>query len=394
LKIEPAGGSVVDNYTSLRPDGFSDTLAEGNANGVMRNIYASYDSSTLTADTAPIWDWRFPSNGTLYTNLTVENITLNDVNPTPTTMPVTGLVSAGSYGLSIKGMKIYMLDCPSGTASQTLNFAGNTFNIQADIYYAQCDSTQTGRGALSLSAGATNSNYDITVHGWRKYPLILTGALLINATSFTLLNNFGLTSGSYQVYFPSGEVRTATLTNGSPGPYTITALSSAEAATGGSILGSLNTNFDQWKQRIALGTGMGNHAHLLDVTNGYESTIENGLQTEYYTQLWFGAPTSGASTFTTPILFPSPMAIDEIGYRVNTTPTTTTSADVGCGSNATALLAAQSVTATTFFAPYPTFAPTTACGSNAIFLTSHGGNFDGSGQFQISVRGSQIRGAN
>ena len=79
----------VDNYTSTRPDGFLDMLP---SNGLtISNVTASYDSGFLN-NLYP--GWRFPNAG--YSNLTFENITIEDRAPVSTRQPIGNATHAES----------------------------------------------------------------------------------------------------------------------------------------------------------------------------------------------------------------------------------------------------------------------------------------------------------
>jgi hypothetical protein len=236
---------------------------------------------------------------------------------------------------------------------------------------------------------------DVAVFGWRQFSATFTGAFGAGATTGTLAANWAPVSGTYFVTFSDGETRYVSFTNGSTtvGSWTaLTGTPSANAVAGG----SLNNNYDNYKNLTSLtfgGTGFNNHAHVIDVDNGWEGTLNNGIFTESWTQMWTGTPTG--ATYTTPIAFPSTMAIDMIAPRIGTNLDTSnglTTYGVGCGGLPTALLAAQ--LATTGFTPVPTFAPTTGCGSNAILLTPTAGTFGTTGVLQLAVRGTQMLGSN
>lgn len=395
LKIEPGNNSIIDGYTSLRPDGLMDILSFGVSGGVMRNIYGVFDSSIATSDSSTIWGIRWPSNFP-YSQLALENITIIDSATTPTQFPVNPLSAAGSNNISIRGLKVFQKDYPVGaTYNPTFVFLGDKINVQADVFFQACNSAQTGRGVFQNQGLVTNSNFDITVHGWQQTSITFTGTLSIGATTATLSTSWLKATGTYQITLSDAEVRYALLTNGATTVGAFVALTGNVTASAGAG-GALAVNYANYKQRIFLadgGIGTGNFARIRDVSNGWEATVENGIQTERYTQMWAGTPTG--ATYTTPIVFPSTMAIEGVGYRIGTaldTGSGLTTVGVGVAGNPTALLAAQ--LATTSFAANPTFTPTTACGANAILLTPTAGSFGTTGLLQLSVRGSHSLGAN
>lgn len=78
---------LVDDYTSLRPDGFMDVLPSDGL--TVSNVKATYDSSFLN-DQFP--GWRFPSSP--YQNVTFENISLTDTAASTMREPVGGAYAA------------------------------------------------------------------------------------------------------------------------------------------------------------------------------------------------------------------------------------------------------------------------------------------------------------
>lgn len=386
LKLAFTNGSTVDRYQSYRPDGPGDIYA-GNG-GVLRDFYSQQDTSLSTLDGSTVYGLRFP-NSTAYTNLVLEKVTLIDVATVPTAYPFGALASVGNNNISIKGLKVIVNDWPTGaTYYPGIDVQGNSIDVQADLYFNAANSSQTGRGSLFENASSpttTNSNFDITVHGWRQLSLTFTAAPNAGDTTATLANAFGnFSTSTYKITLPDGEIRYATLTANTAGTITFTSdgsttmpLAAKQPSATAVAVGTLNATYAQYKQRIILadnGLSTGNHAIVRDLTNGWEGVYEDGLQTEHYTQMWAGNPQGSVETL--PIVFPSTMAIDRAGYRISTNlnpANSLTTIGVGCASSPTALLAAQ--LATTSFTPNPAFAPTTACGANPILLTPAAGTY-------------------
>lgn len=83
---------------------------------------------------------------------------------------------------------------------------------------------------------STSNTTPTAANGWDTFaglqtyfvvPPLLTANLAAGATSFTLASAFNGVTGSYSVKFSDGSSQTLTLTHGSAGPYTITALANA-----------------------------------------------------------------------------------------------------------------------------------------------------------------------
>lgn len=400
FKVEPSNNTVIDGYTSLRPDGITDILSFGTSGGVIRNVYGVFDSSTATIDGSTIWGVRWPSAHP-YIDMVLENITVIDSAITPTQFPINGLTATGTNSISVRNLKVFVNDYPVGaTYNPTFLFVGNNLSIQADVFFLQCNSAQQGRGVFqNQGLLVTDSNFDITVHGWREPTVTFTAPLSIGATTGTLASNWLLETGTWQVVLSDNEIVYALLTNGSTTVGTFSSALTANVTAIATAKGALSVDYAQYKQRIFLmenGLATGNFARVRDVSNGWEATVENGIQTEHWTQMWAGIP-QGA-TFATPMTFPLTMAIDAIGYKVATNLNTgsgLTTIGVGWTGTPTALLAAQ--LATTSFTANPAFAPVSLGGANqTILLTPTAGSFGTptTGLLQLSVRGTQMLGAN
>ena len=90
------------------------------------------------------------------------------------------------------------------------------------------------------------------------------------------------------------------------------------------------------------GQGIGNRLRVMDVTNGIEQIVSNGVQRERWTQQCTVTPAAGA-TYLTPISVPATHNITEFSVSVVTTLGTITSFGVGWAGSATALYAAVAV---------------------------------------------------
>lgn len=201
---------------------------------------------------------------------------------------------------------------------------------------------------------------------------------------------------------PTGYNGTYTVTASTPGTVSYANTTTGAQTVAGTILpfnqisvtGALNANYAGYKLRATLGqngTARGTKAHVVDVTNGWEEVIDNGIQVEYFTQTWTGTPAAGA-TYALPMAFPSTMAIDRWTWFPTVAFTGPTSINVGLsGGSATAFVSGAPITTgSPFYAP---LAPVLSNGGN-ILLTGVGGSFSGTGTVSFSARGMQMTGTN
>ncbi|HYK34994.1 hypothetical protein [Alloacidobacterium sp.] len=91
--------SVVDGYTSYRPDGLLDLLTSSNL--TISNITGTYDSSFLNDQYPGIRFVQPP-----YQHVTLENVTLTDKAPATKQLPIWGTRDASSNQIVIKNVKV------------------------------------------------------------------------------------------------------------------------------------------------------------------------------------------------------------------------------------------------------------------------------------------------
>lgn len=471
LKIAPCKDTVVDGYTSLRPDGFADILTNqyGNQIGNMKNLYFVYDSSTAVAAGGPIWGVRFPSPAP-YNYLTVEGLVGRDLNPSPTQFPVLDMVSILNQNCDFKGVKMYLNDWAGTTNYPGFGMSGNNMTLDADYYFNQYSSDQTLRGSFCMQGTElfTNGDANIRVHGFRLFPVVFSVPPTLNTA---LAANWGHNTGNYLLQFADNEARYVTLTNGSTvtawcngsatlagqpttgasgtgaiatilysgggtvavvgtqvtvsgvtpagynGTFTVTAaapgsVSYANATTGAQTVAGvlanfvaataqdvLGANYNGYKQRMLSmqsGKGIGNRIRIMDVTNGHESICQNGAVLETWSRTWNGTIPAGA-TFDLPWSVPAThnpdmaTAFVQLGLGITLG---LTGFNVGWAATAAALLTNVSPTLNTNAQTAYAGTILTNAGTNRVLrLTSIGGNFDGTGIVQISVRCQSVSGA-
>jgi hypothetical protein len=396
LKIETGNDLVINNCTSLRPDGWTDLeyFTATIPGSSIRGVYVKFDSSTLQAGGPAIWASRFPGPSGPTDSLVMDDVTIIDVAAAGS--QAFPFQSGGMNNCSLTGIKIIMSDWPAGASFQpAFGIAGNNNRLQAEIHFKKCNALVGSKGSF-VNAGAnvvTNSDIDIKVFGWRQFTLTFATSPAIGDTSATLVTSWGTTTGVYQVPFSSGEVRYVTLTSGSTAVSWTPALTAAASITA-IAGGGLAVNYAGFKQTpnfMQGGKSTGNRVRILDVSNQWEYVSENGVATETYTQIWTGTPPAGGA-FALPIVFPATMAAERVGYKVNQTFGATgglTSINVGHSTNASAFLVNQHINTTN--GANPIFGPAPFTGSTgAVVLTPVGGTFDGTGSVTITVRASQM----
>lgn len=465
LKISPTQNTIVDGWTSLRPDGCMDILTNvsGNAFGTIRNICGVYDSRTLTSNGGSVWGIRFPSQ-TPYNFMVLENISMRDVNPSPVSFPIASMTNAANTNCCIRGLKIYLQDW-TGTGYPGMGLSGQNMTLDADYYFNVYSAEQTFRGSICNQGTEliTNSYVDLRLYGYRLFPIAFTAPP--SGTSATLSANWGHSSGSYLVQFSSNEDRFVTLTNGAAtatwtgaivglattaasgtgstatisyigqgpaalvgssvvvsgvtptgfnGTFTVTASTTGSVSYANTTVGpqtvagtilpftvataqnALANNYGGYRQRllnIAGGRAIGNRIRIMDVTNGLETLVTNGVAHDTWSQQCTVTPTG--ATFDLPLSIPSTHFITEVSMNIVTSLGTgngLTTVGLGWSGSPTALLAAQAITSGTN--PATPFAGSIA-GSNGKTLrfTPTAGTFDGTGVVLVSVTCESIYGA-
>jgi hypothetical protein len=393
LKTASHSGTVVDNYTSLRPDGGWDLVTDSfSGGGSGRGIYVRHDTSQGTGNFAI----RFPSAPPLVDfDLQLEAL---DIATVPQQFPILGdgtLTNTGNH----LDFTVTVQDWPNTGAYAALypgfGTGGNNNRVSMKLNMLNCTSAATLRGSMCNqgSTTATASSFHLEVVGWRMIPIAFTSSVSSGATSATLTGNWAYPNGTYNTWFSDGEQRAVTYTNGAPTATWSGALNNTVTAIATASLIN-DTNFNGYRQRVLLmeaGAAFGNTMEILDAANGIYQKVENGVVTESWTQYWAGTPTGSA--YATNIVLDASWAIDRVGWSVTTNLDTTnglTSVGIGWSGSATALLSAQAITAGTDPAT-PIFAPITLGGSTrTILLTPTAGTFGTTGQAQLSVRATRM----
>lgn len=404
LKTDVANGGVVDGWTSLRPDGCVDFLNNQSSpqGGVFRNIVCIGNSATSDGAGSAWPIFRMPS-AACYQNINIENLTIIDLNPSPPLFPVNASTNACNNNISVTGLKIFLNDWPAtNTGWPATSLGGNGWNWQEELYFNQYSATQSSRGVIGVqgSSTCTNCNLDVKVTGWMLRPVAFSAAITVGMTTLPpLASSWGFTTGTYTVTFPTTqEVRSVLLTNGSTTVGPVTAMTSAEAATGAVASGQVALAWANYKQRLLVnyaGGSVGTHAHVLDTTNAYEIVADTGVETDVWTQSWNGSPvgTTAAGQATT-ISFPNVFAIDRnSAYVWSGLAAGPTSFNVGWVGNNTALRSGVGVTTGTNPSGPIGTAVILPNNPTQVVLYPVGANFGSGGNTMISARGSVMLGA-
>lgn len=394
-KFEASNDNVFNGLVSFRPDGFADIQNTGVAPGAqLSNFFGVFNSQTATLNQTSstyIWGIRFP-NSTPYVNVFANNIITVDSATAPVVVGFLGSSNSSNTNCSFKNVQCYSNDCP--TYIPEIEMGGTNMALQAELFYGQFSSFATNISAFANYGGITavNSNFDITLHGWRAYYLPFTTTFANGATTGTLANNWPFSTGTYPVLFSNGNIRYLSLVNNSTAlGAAFTALTSTATATT-TATGLYNYNFNGLKSRILLnqsGAATGNHLIIRDLTNGYVAESTQGRLVETYNCQWAGTIPAGASYVVPGMIFPTTMAASTPGWQVTTTITGATSVEMGTNINATAFASALPVAASDTAIP-PSSSVSLAGSNGTIVLTSVGSNFSGTGAAIVAMSASQV----
>jgi hypothetical protein len=393
-KLELSNNNVFNGLVSFRADGFADWQNTGIAPGAqVSNCFGVFNSQTATTNQTSstyIWGHRFP-NSTPYVNVLMNNVIIVDTAAAPVVVGFLGISSNNSVSCTFDGITVFSNDCP--TYIPEIQMGGTNMRLRAVVAYGQDSSTTASISAFANygSAIPVDCDFDITLMGWRSYPLVFTTAFANGATGGTLAANWPFTTGTYQLQFSSTDVRYVSLTNGSTTVGSFTALTAAAVATV-TTTGLLNYNFNGLRSRILLnqsGKGIGNHLVLKDVTNGYFAEVRQGRLVESYTCQWSGTVPAGASYVIPAMTFLNTMGIETPAWQVTTAITGPTTVEIGTNTSASAIVTGLPIAAGD--TPLPLGAPVSMSGTNGtIVITGVGGSFSGTGAITIAVTGTQV----
>jgi len=406
IKVEPANGSKIVDYTTLRPDGGMDILAFSNANGTIGKLTCNFNSSTaqtgqcvftaaLTAATSAnlIAPWAYGAGSQTYTLTFSDGSTQTGTfinGQTLVTWPVAVTATA------IAGVKI-----TSQSSNFLWRFPSSPPMIGLSMTYEGIDTSPAPPNGPCLGDGQIG-NTGITLRGQVTLNDIPYGSTWQPGFSFggnnividhTIILKSCSTTQTFIGFFPNTSTITltessvnvtvvgwrsaavtftaalnaatsATLTswNYGNGTYTI-AFSDGEqrqvtvtgtaaiwtgaitAGTTANVLLLNSSNIDSYKNRVQVaqkGFSYGNLFTFVDATNGITQTVRGNMVVEDWVQQWQGAPTG--TSYSTPIAFPTTFAVVASGYTISTAFTGATSLSIGWAGSTTALVNAGAVT--------------------------------------------------
>lgn len=404
IKVEPANGSKIVDYTSQRPDGGMDLLAFGNANGAVK-IFCVLNTSTAQTGqcvftgalsaatsanlTAP---WAYGSGSQTYT-ITFSNGTtqtgtfVNGQTLVTWPSPVTATAVAGVLNTSQGANFLWRFPSSPPMVGLSLDYecidtatAPPNSPCQGDTQILNTGINLRGRVTLNdipfgsswqpgFSFGGNNIFIDHTIilkscssnfQNIGFFPNTGTTTLTESSVNVTVV---GWRSAAVSFTGALSAASSATLTgwNYGDGTYTFAfsngeerqvAVTGTAAAWTGAITGTalanvllLNGgNVDNFKNRVQIaqkGFCYGTLFTFVDTTNGITQTIRNNLLVEDYVQQWQGSPTG--TSYSTPISFPTTFAIIAASYCVTTAFTGAASLSIGWAGSTTALVNAGAV---------------------------------------------------
>jgi hypothetical protein len=341
LKVPPQYGTLVDGYTSYRPEGIAQFTTIGNANAKIQNMYGTY-SSTSSFLTKPgdagggSQALVFPGSNSLVNVSLQADVT--DVAPVPIGFPIGSDSNSAHTGTTLD-LDVTTQDFPAAAYSVTnyagitttatyntgypgFGFGGNGNIIKARVKFQNFTNTaQTFRGVIANqgSTASLNTFWDVTISGWRLF----TG-----------------------------------------------------------------TSIDGTRPRILITGANGANTNVVrqnDVANLMVTEIKGAKKTDSWTQQRLFTPAAGA-TYATSIVIPNSFSVIDVVFLNSATPPAgPTSMSLGDSSSATRLIASMAVTANAD--PYmPKAAAIPLVNSpTTLLLTANGSNFTGTGTIFLSV---------
>lgn len=193
LKIQ-ANNSLVENYTSLRPDGFMDVLSSTDL--TVKNVTASYDSSFINY-TLPML--RFTQKGNH--NITFENVALRDTAVMTNMHPVRGSDDESNTNIRFINVTVKLNnwgDAKSPMYSPTVKGTVPYFGGKGNYFDIKTSYIGMLKDQLGLSVSDPKSvnygnnslrNIPLGSFGLRTYLVTNTSAVTLNAVTFPAVAN-------------------------------------------------------------------------------------------------------------------------------------------------------------------------------------------------------------
>ena len=330
--------------------------------------------------------FRFPNSP--MNDVYFQRVSIIDQAAIPFNWPMQSDASQAHVNL-YADISIIVQDWPAvATYAPGYGLSGTNISRKGKTIFNACSSTQTIRGPITNNtATATYSSYcDEELIGWRQVPITFSGAP--TGTSGSILTGpsgvtgWIYTSGVYPWLFSDGEVRWVTCTNGSASVSWTGALTGTPTvnATASNLnytqLSSNQPRIQMFQTGAPANINSGNRARIVDVSNGWETEVAQGLQRISWTQFYQGTPTGA-----TPIQYPANWGIDQASYGVITALTGGTAPSINVTSGGNTVLSTLPLTAgapaTGAFSPVPyagalTYAPasgTLPTAGTAVLMT-------------------------
>jgi hypothetical protein len=204
----------------------------------------------------------------------------------------------------------------------SVEFTGNNIQVETNIVMQTHSDTSTYKGFLFVQTPATNTNssFDITVSGWRLWPLTFSTTVPAAwaGTGLALAANWPYPSGTYYVNLSDNETRWVNFTNNAT-TLTWTSSYNQPATTGGVLPATGHTaqgvlmnasNIPAWRSRFGFTGAVGTNSNGVitnyrDTTNNYYLTADVNSADEVFSYSMVFTPASGATSFVTTIPLPS-----------------------------------------------------------------------------------------
>jgi hypothetical protein len=132
LKVEAGNGSVIDHYTSFRPDGITDIVTNGNSGFTMTNILGVLDSSVHDATGTTFWGVRFPGP-TVANTLTFAHWQVIDTAAVPGYFIFKGM-GAGNVSINFSDINLFQ----HAKVGQFPSYPGTGISVGMTITYDTC----------------------------------------------------------------------------------------------------------------------------------------------------------------------------------------------------------------------------------------------------------------
>lgn len=395
-----ASGTFTTQFSSgeVRSVTYTVTVVSGNATA----ISASWTQPLLNANTNVVrigpasggavggrFAFRWP--GQPATNFWLNNIKIVDQATFPLMWPMQSDASVGHVNIFMR-YDLIVQDWPTiANYNPGFGLTGEGIDIIGKTILTNCSATQNFRGPIVNNSGTLTLDHfrEEVLHGWRQ--TLITFAVAPTGTSGNILSamwplgtvGWIYPSGTYNVIFSDGEVRPVTFTNGSVACSWSVALTGTPTVTAQACL--INAaQFNAFRPRIQLAQvgapvliNYGVRARVIDVSNGGEINLNQGMMEELWWQYFQGIP-SGS----TGITYDATWAIDRAAWGVLAALSGGTATAVNLTTGGNTILSNGAVTSP---GPLPIVGPQPYAG--VITVAPVSGSLPSAGTAYVGVRG-------